>query len=37
MPVITNYAKIMYSLGEQRELLDNNQPPSVTEPRETSL
>lgn len=37
MPVITNYAKIMYSLGEQRELLDNNRPPSVTESRETSL
>lgn len=37
MPVITNYAKIMCSLGKQRELLDDNRPPSVTELQETCL
>lgn len=29
MPIIANYAKIMCSLGKQRELPDNNQSPSV--------
>lgn len=37
MPVITDYAKIMCSLGKQREPLDNNWLPSVTELRETNL
>lgn len=37
MPVITDYAKIMCSLGKQREPLDNNRPPSVTELQETNL
>lgn len=36
-PVITNYTKTVHSLGTQRELLDNNQPLSVTELREINL